>query len=644
MSVEEIELAIVKASDTYYMTGTPDITDDQFNFLWAELRRLKPDSIVIKTVGSGSIPKDRRVNHIGPTVGSLDKCNVFDEIPIRFKQIKSIVSPKYDGSSVVLYYMNGVLKNALTRGKQDTSEPYGLDCTNKMVKLVPTMIPYTKGLISIRGEVICGVEHRETLRARGIPSLRNFANGVINRLEPTPDLDLLKFMPYMIRMAPFHMLTKIEMLDLIQQFMGTVTEYMEVGPGALDHTGLAAYYEQCKTKYPVDGVVITLDESVNMVSDMSFEEDSYAYKFEGESAEAIVSHVEWNPSFTGKLAPTVILKTPVFLSEATIGQVTGFNFRYIQKNGIGPNALISIIRAGEVIPDIKSVIIKAELDVPSVCPMCKSELIQEDVELRCINQDCPAKTVTRVMHFINTLAQTDKLGTSHIQQFINVTSLISIPKLLEKIKTEDPDKIADDYQITSQACAGTMKTMGMSSVGPHVTKLLKQMMVTLRMKIEYGLPTDIFLLSLCIPSISDSNSSRFAQYDLNIDDMDLITQVDTDDALASNVKSAFKDFLPLMRDVLKHVTVTPQKVIQIHSRPAVKCFIAVTGDLSVKRKVFIAEMEAQGIMIDDIKKVTKYLVNNDATSPSKKNKLAQAMGITVVNEADFRKLISEGKV
>ena len=177
--IETLEKDIAHYSQSYY-DGQQEISDSEFDALVDELRTLNPKDPLLLVPGWGyAIDTKKKVDHIGSTVGSLSKI----KYPETYDTRDTTITPKIDGGSIVLNYFDGVLEDALTRG--DGAQ--GMSCLNKMKYILVGTKVTAMGLVSIRGEVVIPNSYHKTLVARGIPNPRNYANGIINRIEAGED-------------------------------------------------------------------------------------------------------------------------------------------------------------------------------------------------------------------------------------------------------------------------------------------------------------------------------------------------------------------------------------------------------------------------------------------------------------------------
>ena len=157
-------------------------------------------------------------------------------------------------------------------------------------------------------------------------------------------------------------------------------------------------------KFSIDGAVITennlFTEKQNNKAVVT--ESSVAYKFADEQAEAIVSHIEWNTGPTGRIIPTIVLKEPVELAGAMVQRASGFHAQFVKESGIGPEALITLVRANMVIPHITSVLMPVESKLPEKCPVCSSSTHFEkgSVHLYCTDPTCKARAFEPIRRVI----------------------------------------------------------------------------------------------------------------------------------------------------------------------------------------------------------------------------------------------------
>lgn len=614
LSIAELEKQIRIVSMKYYTGQNSGLTDNQFDLLDAELRKRNPDSDVFRLPGYGYVPEDSKIPHIGLFEGSLRKVHAISEVPL--EKGKMVITPKLDGLSVILYYKGGILDRAVTRGNGYV----GKDCTKHMKKLIPEKIA-DKRTLFVHGEVVTKVEYEDELKAEGVPSLRNYAAGVINRKESTSDLNKLMYVPYFIRFDSAGILVdKVGMLVLVGQIIGNSIPYKI--HSALFHEDLEDLYEEYKKKYTCDGLVIT-SISINTNDEGLYTEKSVAYKFKGETMEGIVDHIDWGVGFTGKLTPVVVLTSPVLISGANIQNITMHNMSTLVRKGIGPGAIVEVERSGEVIPQIKKVIKSIDsVDLPTKCPICKSEVVADLVELRCINPVCSTKTGGRLDKFLNVIAPIDGLGLAIYNHLCEVLKIKDVPDLLNVIVNYDLDLLMEKVQ------DGFEDIHGMSS---HALKLVEICLKRFhRDCVENTLTTDKFLMALRLQGIGNSNSEKMAPVDLTKSLKEILDHA-TELHLPSPVFTSLEANYYLIQKCLEYIKVVPRVV----TKQEITMKVAITGSLETcKRNDFEKRLKEKGIVIGGVGKNTNYLITNNPSNSSKTIK-ARELGISIINEEEF---------
>jgi len=218
---------------------------------------------------------------------------------------------------------------------------------------------------------------------------------------------------------------------------------------------------QEKTQYDKDGIVITVNNS--QPENVKIPEMKIAYKFNKQTAETEVDHIEWNTSRTGKIVPLIYIN-PVNLGGATISKCAGFNARFLLDNAIGKGAKIKIVRSGDVIPYVESVVEEAEqVEIPAQCPSCGSDVAWDDtrVNIICNNSNCPPQVQKKIAHFFEQLGleqfsekMISSLGCNSIAEVFNISKedLLAIEgwaeksandflKRIQELKTIKPEKL-----------------------------------------------------------------------------------------------------------------------------------------------------------------------------------------------------------
>lgn len=609
LDISKLEKTIAKYSQSYY-EGHAEVSDSEFDTLVEELKKQDPNNKVLKQIGWGyAIDPKQKVAHIGNSVGSLDKIKHPEPYDTRSK----IITPKLDGGSIVLYYREGKLVEALTRG--DGSK--GMSCLKKMQYLLPHIqVPANKKLVSIRGEIIIPTSYHEDLIKRGIPNPRNYANGIINRIEAGEDIKLLRFVPYSIRIYD-NLITKIQMIELLTTWGFKKIPYI-LGDGTED---LKAIYDKWSKSFPIDGLVIgsisSLTASKIESETLSISESAIAYKFESERTTTVVGSVEWQVGETGRIVPVIKLDKPVFLSGANITYITAHNATQVREKRIGPGAEITIERANEVIPYLVSVDKPSQrVDIPDLCPICGKTLSNKNMDLVCINMHCKGKQRSKIKAILEICGIPDGFGDVYLDKWIGNSNLIEFIEFGNSIAT-----VNAHYPSIKEG-------------GQHYGKLAEQLWLNIHNKFMDGFTYEEFWKMIRISGLAESHAKKLRNTPpVDVQPTD-IPDIGSRLNLPSNV-------IEEMDNTYYYWSRIAHKFSWKEAEPEkeIKMAIVVTGEVSMVRKEFETYMADNGVELkNSVTKDVKYLVCNQP-SDSTKYKKAQQLGIPIINEFRLYQLL-----
>jgi DNA ligase (NAD+) len=341
-------------ANTLYRQGKPIMTDEAYDKLEEELRTLSPNDEWFKKGVNDEKPKDRAVKLPYPMM-SLDKVKTLDGVlgwASKFPDATFIITPKYDGLSV------GISETkSWTRGDGTV----GQDCTQH-IQLSRNMIEAEDGDV-IRGEII--IDNRDWKRFKKInptaKSQRNSATGLING-----DYDVNKSEEYScLRIMPYELMGSH--LDKDRQLCKYFnSEYVKLDDARhFSEKFLFDLFNKWRKKYPIDGIVIDINEAKYRKGVEANGNPSYtiAYKHTSfsERKDGVIDHIERSINRNGVITPVVVLKEPINISGADILKVSAINMRYVKDWGLYPDTKVTIVRSGEVIPKIVSV---ENVDIP----------------------------------------------------------------------------------------------------------------------------------------------------------------------------------------------------------------------------------------------------------------------------------------
>lgn len=617
---------IAEASQAYYSTGTSPLSDAEFDALLEEERKENPDSPVLG-IGHGydinkDQRKDKKIPHKYGIVGSLDKCHNWDELPKSFKdREKRIASLKLDGSSCVMYYKNGEMYLALTRGQVVNDISVGIDITDKVKKIAPQYASISDKTFTgaVRGETLMSHDNFKKYKELHpeASNARNSTAGLMGQKEVVDDLKFLNIIVYTIigseGLGSYIAYDTILAWLTAQYGKENVVPHQEFSYSEYNFIHQMEFFKTMwYNKFPADGIVLT-DIAVEAV-DNSRIYNAVAFKFKAEVKEATVTGIEWNLSKTKYLVPTVLV-SPVELSGAIVSRVAGNNAKNIVESGLGVGAKVKMYRSGEVIPYIDEVIEKVPAALPDKCPCCGLDLIWKGVHLVCDNPDCADMKTQDLLIWCENIAPVDGLGdTLKLKFFDEIIEAYELPQSALSIE--------DIYDLSSYwefRCEGAQE------------KLFMQMLLGLK---NNKVPMYKALLALNIPRIGDITAKKLAQH---IDVIEsLVDGCYPSDKLLDIVGEATTGTILENLNKFHRLSYIWDNIDKtVVSADVVK--VAITGSLeSMPRSQFEKLLNAHGFVLGDITKDTKYLITNTPNSSSSKNAKADKLGIEKITENEFR--------
>lgn len=457
LRMDELIDIINEASIKYYVDDNPSITDQEYDDYYNELLKLeekypdlkRSDSPTLR-VGGKVVDKFEKVTHESPMLSFDDIFNE-DEIVLFDERIKKTcpnatytLEPKMDGLSGSLLYEKGVLKRAATRGDGLIGE--NITHNVETIKSVPLRL--NKELdIEVRGEIYmskasfekCNKE-KEKKGENLFANPRNAAAGSVRQLDSKIAAKRnLDFMAYFIpNPDKYGIKTQGESLEFLKE-LGFKTNYKLNGL-AKDVNDIINYIDDLGSKrsnlpFEIDGVVLKVN-SLEDEAKLGFTERvprwGIAYKFPAEEVLTTLKEIKFTVGRTGKITPNALF-SPVHVAGSVISKATLHNEDYCLDKDVRVGDVISIRKAGDVIPEVVEV--KKERrtgkEVPfkmiENCPMCASKLVKEDANYFCKNDLCPARKMEGLIHFAsrNTM-NIDGLGERIIEDFYNMGFIKSI--------------------------------------------------------------------------------------------------------------------------------------------------------------------------------------------------------------------------
>jgi DNA ligase (NAD+) len=476
---EQLRKELKYHNDLYYNQDAPEIDDFTYDKMLRELEDLEaefpelitPDSPTQK-VGGQAGKKFSEVVH-AVKMESLHDSFSFDELrdfdrKVRevTPDVKYVTEPKIDGLSVSVEYRNGVLSRASTRGDGITGE----DITDNIltIKSLPHRLKNAPAYLEVRGEVYMSFESflnltklQEEREEKPFKNPRNAAAGSLrqkdSRITAERNLDILVFNIQQIEGKTLN--SHEESLEYIKS-LGIPTAFHKSFDNIEDVIKEIENIGNNRGEYSfaIDGAVVKVDSFSSreeLGSTAKFPKWAEAYKYPPEEKETKLLSVEINVGRTGVLTPVGIFE-PVLLAGTTVSRATLHNIDFIKEKGICVGDTVLIRKAGEIIPEVLSVVKHGEnsqpFEFPKLCPSCHSPVSREEDEaaIRCTNTNCPAQLMRHLIHFVSRDAMDiDGLGPAVLEQLVEA-SLVKSPADLYKLEFDDILKLENKKEKSAE--------------------------------------------------------------------------------------------------------------------------------------------------------------------------------------------------
>ncbi|MBZ2175483.1 NAD-dependent DNA ligase LigA [Schnuerera sp. xch1] len=469
--MEELIHTINELNYYYYTLDNPKVSDKEYDVLYDELVKLEKETGVVKEysptqrVGGEILDKFEKHVHIGRLL-SLDKSQDYGNLrnwDTRVRRMIAdynkhhddklpsptyIVEYKFDGLTINLTYRNGVLVQGTTRGNGTIGE--AILPQIKTIKNIPLSINY-KGTMEIQGEGLMPLsafkEYNKTADGP-LKNARNAAAGALRNLNPkiTSSRNLVGYFYSIGYIEGKEFKTHMEMLEFIRNNRLPVYDYVKECSSIDEVIEEIEKIDEERHKIDIltDGAVIKIDDMKTrevLGYTMKFPRWAMAYKFEAEEVTTKLIGIQWNVGRTGKVTPSSILE-PVEIAGATVRRATLNNYDDIKRKKVAIGSRVLVRRSNEVIPEILGVVDSdeevQEIEKPTHCPACNSELIQDGVHIFCPNSlSCKPQLVSRIVHYSSRDAMNiEGFSEKTAEKLFEELDLKDIPQIYE-IKYED---------------------------------------------------------------------------------------------------------------------------------------------------------------------------------------------------------------
>lgn len=635
----------------YYVENENDIEDYEYDMLMRELdsiekeypELLAPDSPTHRVGGQADGQFEKVVHTVRmeslQDAFSHGEVEDFDRrVHESFLDVTYVVEPKIDGLSVSLEYTNGVFTRGSTRG--DGIEGEDITANLRTVKSIPLRLKTDLPFIEVRGEVYMPrevffeiVEKQELNGEKPFKNPRNAAAGSLRQKNPkiTAERKLDIFVFNIQQIDGAEITGHYQSLEYLKELGFKTVPFFRKFNNIKDALGEIERIGDIRYTLPfdIDGAVVKVDsfaQRETIGSTAKFPRWAIAYKYPPEEKETTLVDIEINVGRTGVLTPTAVFE-PVLVAGSTVSRATLHNEDFIKEKGIRIGDTVIIRKAGDIIPEVLSVVKHCDnsrdYEMPKFCPSCGSRVFREEGEaaIRCDNPDCPAQLLRVLIHFCSRDAMDiEGLGDAVLETFLKV-GLIG--------------KISDVYRLDYEKIAA-LDGMGQKSAD------------NLKKAVEKSKENDLskLLFAFGIRHIGQKASKLLSDHFLTLDNIISATKEEIlkIDGFGEIMADSVVEFFSLeqtkqMIDELKTFGLNMDSQREIKDNRFEGMTFVLTGTLST-----YGRKEAQDIIesyggksASSVSKKTTYVLAGEAAG-SKLQK-ATDLGVTIINEEQFAEMI-----
>ena len=644
--MKELIPVLQKAGKAYYQEDREIMSNFEYDKLYDELETLEKETGITLagsptvSVGYEALEELPKEAHETPML-SLDKTKDVEALRAFIGDRKTLLSWKLDGLTIVLTYGDGKLQKAVTRGNGVVGEV--ITNNARVFKNIPLQISF-KGDLVLRGEAIITYsdfkkinEEIEDVDAK-YKNPRNLCSGSVRQLnnEITARRNVHFYAFSLVRAQGVDFRNSREQQFLWLKDQGfDVVEYRMVTRDTLDEAMEYFSGQVVKNDFPSDGLVALYDDIAygdSLGTTAKFPRNSYAFKWKDEVRETTLKEIEWSPSRTGLINPVAIFE-PVELEGTTVSRASVHNISIMKELQLGIGDKIQVYKANMIIPQIAENLTRSgNLEIPDTCPVCGKEarvLKTNEVEsLYCMNPDCQAKKIKSFTLFVSRDAMNiDGLSEATLEKFIlkgfikDFGDIFEIDRYREEIVNMDGfgEKSFDNLMASLERARHTtlprlLYSLGIANIGLANAKVIcKEFDYDLE-KMIHATGEEISSIEGIGPVIAQSFTAYFADEENMRKLRHLLSHLELEEVKQENrLTLEGKQFV--ITGSVEHFANRAQLKEYIEQRGG-----KVTGSVTSK---------------------TDYLINNDVTSNSSKNKKARELEIPILSEEDFLHMAEE---
>lgn len=645
--IKELITILNNASDAYYNQDKELMSNFEYDKLYDELVELENEYDIhysnspTSKVGSEVSTDLPKVTHEIPML-SLDKTKDKNALKDWLSDKTGVLSYKLDGLTIVLTYDDGELKMAVTRGNGEIGELITNNAKNFVN--IPLKIKHKSHLI-IRGEAIIKYSDFNNINndiideEQKYKNPRNLCSGSVRQLDPkvTRDRHVYFYAFNIVTDSKDKILVDLDtyskQLDFLSK-LGFDTVFHKI----VDKNNIIDIVEWfakdvLTNDNPSDGLVLMFDNiqyGLSLGRTSKFPRNAIAFKWQDETAKTTLLEIEWSPSRTGLINPVAIFE-PVELEGTTVKRASLHNLSIMDELKIGIGDTISVYKANMIIPQIAENFTKScNYEIPKNCPVCNNKLKVHNENgvktLHCENTDCPVKHIKSFENFVSrNCMNIDGISISTVEKFISLGFIKEYADLYRLKKFKNQIIALDGF--------------GEKSYDNIIKSIDDKRNVELYRVIN----------SLGINGIGTANAKILAKYyNGNFDKIRLAKEEELCDidsigpVLAKSIYEFFnnKNNKKMIDDLLTEIRIIDEQ--NTGSNKLNGLTFVITGSLNnfSNRDELVKVIEDNGGKnASSVSSKTSYLINNDTTSNSSKNKKAKELGVKIISENEFMEMI-----
>lgn len=643
--IKELVEILNQAGRAYYQEDREIMSNREYDALYDELKQLEEETGITLSnsptihVGYEVLSELTKEEHSSPML-SLDKTKDVETLADWLGDKRGLLSWKMDGLTVVLTYRNGVLEKAVTRGNGEIGEV--ITNNARTFKNIPSRIPYMGELV-IRGEAVIKYSDFEKINASiedveaRYKNPRNLCSGTVRQLnnQITAERNVHFFAFNLVEVTDVDFHNSMEQrFRWLTELGFEVVEYQVVNQSNIREAVKKFAQRIQDNDFPSDGLVLLYDDIAygkSLGTTAKFPRDSIAFKWADELAVTHLRYIEWSPSRTGLINPVAVFD-PVELEGTSVSRASMHNISILESFQMGEGDEISVFKANMIIPQVAENHTRSgTIQIPEHCPACgaPTEIRQmNDVRaLYCTNEFCSAKKLKLFSHFVSRNAMNiDGLSEATIEKFIDegfLEDLYDLYRLepyrmqivaLEGFGEKSYDNLQKSIEVSRiTALSRFLYGLGIMNIGVATAKLICKHFKNDLTAIQNATVEELVEIEGIGQVIAESFVAYFQNEDNKHRIQELLKEIQFEQEETDEGEQIFRNINFVITGSVNHFA----------NRDEVKALIEAKG----------------GKVTGSVTSKTNYLINNDVTSNSSKNKKAKELGVPIISEEEFIKML-----